>query len=231
MAKKLRILFIAIVALVGAGFYAYRNYYPAIRPVINPPPEDIVKLIEEGNKFPAEVPKEGEIPPKLQIPANTTGMSLKLPQGFSISIFAKDLPGARVMAFDSFGNMWVSQTSRGIISLLEVKDGKTIVQNDIFTGLRKPHGLAFDPQSPTMLYYAEEDKISRVVVYSDGEPEKIPDLPGNFRADLPILQIYFNQSIFRSTSQLHVAPLGIFIICYIIAQRRCYNSLETAPIA
>ncbi|KKU05777.1 MAG: L-sorbosone dehydrogenase [Parcubacteria group bacterium GW2011_GWA2_45_30] len=177
MAKKLRILFIAIVALVGAGFYAYRNYYPAIRPVINPPPEDIVKLIEEGNKFPAEVPKEGEIPPKLQIPANTTGMSLKLPQGFSISIFAKDLPGARVMAFDSFGNMWVSQTSRGIISLLEVKDGKTIVQNDIFTGLRKPHGLAFDPQSPTMLYYAEEDKISRVVVYSDGEPEKIADLP------------------------------------------------------
>src|SRR3989344_4909501 len=168
MAKKLRILFIAIVALVGACFYAYRNYYPAIRPVINPPPEDIVKLIEEGNKFPAEVPKEGEIPPKLQIPANTTGMSLKLPQGFSISIFAKDLPGARVMAFDTFGNMWVSQTSKGVISLIYIQDGKVKEHGQILKNLKNPHGLVFDLESPTLLYYAEENKISKIPTYSDG---------------------------------------------------------------
>lgn len=172
----------ALIAIIGAGFYVYQNYYPAIRPVIKPPPEDIVKLIEESNKSAAEVPKlengtEDKILTKPKALANTTGMPLKLPPGFSISIFAKNLPGARVMAFDQFGNMWVSQTSQGIISLLEVKDGKVTNQNDIFRDLRKPHGIAFDPQNPLMFYFAEEDKISRVTVYSDGEPEKIADLP------------------------------------------------------
>ncbi|HLD61692.1 MAG TPA: PQQ-dependent sugar dehydrogenase [Patescibacteria group bacterium] len=177
--KQVMSWFIIIVALVGAGFYAYRNYYPAIRPVINPPPEDIVKLIEEGNKAVEKSTNSAEEKTAMrpEVPVNTTGMPLKLQPGFSISVFAQNLPGARVMAFDSFGNMWVSQTSQGIISLLEIADGKVTSQNDIFTDLRKPHGIAFDPQNPTLLYYAEEDKISRVMVYSDAEPEKIADLP------------------------------------------------------
>lgn len=105
------------------------------------------------------------------------GFPLKLPPEFSISIFAKDLPGARVMTFDSFGNMWVSQTAEGRISLLEIKDGKVTNQYPVFQKLKKPHGLTFDPQNPFALYFAEEDKVSRVRVYSEGEPEKIADLP------------------------------------------------------
>lgn len=175
MNKNLTILLVIVIALGGTGFYAYRNYYPAIRPVINPPPEDIAELIEKAEK-PQDVQKRTE--PKTETPPqNTTGMPLKLPPGFSVSIFAKNLPGARVMSFDLFGNMWVSQTSEESITLLEVQDGKVINKNDIFQDLRKPHGIAFDPQNPTMLYFAEEDKISRVPVYSDGEPEKIADLP------------------------------------------------------
>ena len=122
-------------------------------PGLKDPPEDISKII------------------------NTTGMPLELPAGFSIEIFAKNLPGARVMAIDGFGNMWVSQTSQGIISLLEVQNGKVIRQNPVLKNLKKPHGLAFDPQNEFSLYFAEEDKISRLPTYSDGGPEKIIDLP------------------------------------------------------
>ncbi|MBI4119722.1 MAG: PQQ-dependent sugar dehydrogenase [Parcubacteria group bacterium] len=106
-----------------------------------------------------------------------SGLPLRLPPDFSISLFAKDLPGARVMAQDAFGNFWVSQTSEGIISLLEMDGGKVKSQNVIFKNLRKPHGLAFDPEDPFVLYFAEENKVSKVTAYSDRQPEKIADLP------------------------------------------------------
>lgn len=106
------------------------------------------------------------------------GFPLKLPPEFSISIFAKDLPGARMMAFDGFGNMWVSQTSEGKISTLEIgDDGKVKRQGVVFRGLQKPHGLVVDPQNSNLLYFAEENKISRVTLYSDDSPKKIADLP------------------------------------------------------
>ena len=108
---------------------------------------------------------------------NTTGFPLVLPEGFSISVFAKDLPGARVMALDGSGNMWVSQTSEGKITLLEVRGGKVQNQRAVFQNLQRPHGLAFHPQQSSLLYFAEEDGVSRVLVYSEAKPEKLFDLP------------------------------------------------------
>ncbi|RJP45928.1 hypothetical protein C4587_00020 [Candidatus Parcubacteria bacterium] len=143
---------VIVSALVWGGVF-YWNNLRGVGPAISEPAEDISEVI------------------------NTTGMPLTLPAGFAIEIFAKDLPGARVMAQDSFGNWWVSQTREGIISLLEVQDGKVVRQDPVFLNLKNPHGLAFDPESPFMLYFAEEDKISRVPVYSEGPPEKIADLP------------------------------------------------------
>lgn len=104
---------------------------------------------------------------------------LTLPSDFSISLFADNLPGARVMLFDYKGNIWVSQPSRGAISLLEIKNGRPIKQSVIFNNLNKPHGLAFDPDNPSLLYIAEENKISKVVVYEQTKNiQKIIDLPG-----------------------------------------------------
>lgn len=112
---------------------------------------------------------------------NLTGLPLKLPEGFSISTFAKDLPGARVLAFDSLGNGWVSQTSEGTVTNLEVRDGKVVGQQAIFRSLNRPHGLAFDPKDGTLLYLAEETKLSKVQLYSDGRMERVADLPGGGR--------------------------------------------------
>ncbi|MBI4094823.1 MAG: PQQ-dependent sugar dehydrogenase [Candidatus Liptonbacteria bacterium] len=144
-------------ALLGAGLAAsfYFSHLRGIGPAIMPPPGDITKVIEAG------------------------GIPLTLPRGFSVSIFAKDLPGARVMAFDSFGNMWVSQTSEGTVSLLEIdkESGAVQSQNAVFLDLKNPHGLAFAPDNVFLLYIAEEDKVSRVGTYSEDTLHKIIDLP------------------------------------------------------
>lgn len=108
---------------------------------------------------------------------NSTDLPLKLPEGFSIRLLAKDLPGARDMAFDGFGNLVVSQTGEGIISLITLEDGKVKETTSILQNLNNPHGLAFDPENPLLLYYAEEDSVSRIPLYSDGAPEKIASLP------------------------------------------------------
>lgn len=147
-------------ALLLAGVFYWKNLR-GVGPAIRPPVGDIA---EELDKTPGPAVNETNIP-------------LKLPAGFSISIFAKDLPGARVMEFDTFGNMWVSQTSEGIISLLYVKDGRVYEQGPVLKNLRKPHGLAFDPEFETLLYFAEDGGVSTLPTYSDGGPQKILDLP------------------------------------------------------
>ncbi len=147
------------VLLFGVGVFYYKNLR-GVGPVILPPPGDIAE--ELSSPSPAE---------------NRTSLPLKLPEGFSISVFAKNLPGARVMEFDTFGNLWVSQTSQGKISLIEIKNGKVDHQEEVLKNLRKPHGLAFSPDNKTLLYFAEEDKVSNISVYSEGKPVKLVDLP------------------------------------------------------
>jgi glucose/arabinose dehydrogenase len=145
-----------VIGLAVAGTFYWKNLR-GIWPVVQSPASDIAKELEPGK--------------------NSTDIPLKLPAGFSIEIFAKDLPDARVLAFDSFGNMWVSQTSEGLVSLLEVKDGKVVHQSAVFKNLRKPHGLAFDPDQKTLLYIGEENGVYTVPTYSEGKLQKIIDLP------------------------------------------------------
>lgn len=149
-------IFIAAAIILAAVFYFSSKYnvtYQGLKPVIEAPPQKISAGID------------------------VTGLGLKISDGFSILVFADNLPGARVMAMDGMGNIWVSQTGDGKITLLEIKDGAVKNKSEIFKNLKKPHGLAFDPQDGFLLYLAEEDKISRVRVYSDDKPEKIADLP------------------------------------------------------
>lgn len=110
-------------------------------------------------------------------PGASDAPSLSVPNDFSLSVFARGLPNARVMAFDTSGNLWVSQPSQGIVSTLEVKDGKVVKQYAAFRNLRNPHGLAFDPDNPNALYIAEEHRIVKALLYTDTPLEHIADLP------------------------------------------------------
>lgn len=139
--------------LLISGAVFYWNNLRGVWPAITPPSRPISDVI------------------------NTTAMPLVLPPGFSIEIFAKDLPGVRVMEFDGMGNMWVSQPGEGTVTLLEIQNGKVIGQSAPFTNLRNPHGLAIDPNNDLTLYIAEEHAISRVPLYTEATLEKIADLP------------------------------------------------------
>lgn len=150
---------LALVLVVAAGSFYWQNLrgvWPAIRP-----PSDSITQPLTGTSVPI------------------VGGLLTVPNGFSIEVFARDVRGARALVRDTFGNYWVSQTGPGIISQVEVDrdTGQVRAINPVFRNLRNPHGLALDPEFPTMLYFAEEHRIARVPLYSDGSIEPILDLP------------------------------------------------------
>jgi glucose/arabinose dehydrogenase len=151
-----------ILVLAGAGIIwavlVYQKNSKEVEPVIKEPDQDVTEVL----------PKPGE---------NKTSFPLKVPDNFSVEIFAKNLSRARAMTFDRDGNMWVSRTGVGIISVLEIKDGVVVGQRDALKNLQKPHGLATDPQNSNVLYFAEENKITRVNLNSDDPGQKIADLP------------------------------------------------------
>jgi glucose/arabinose dehydrogenase len=66
-----------------------------------------------------------------------------------------------------------------MVSSIELREGKEpVVHEGVFRGLQNPHGLAIDPANGgTMLYIAEEHRIVRVPLYSDGTLEEVAQLP------------------------------------------------------
>lgn len=205
--KKKVVALVTLIALAGIAAWAFQFYQIQLRgvwPVLRPPPADITTQIPETLPSTAS-----------SSPANATGLPLMLPKGFSISIFAKNLPGARVMTFDTFGNLWVSQTSAGKISSLEIDKDTGLVrnQNAVLQNLKNPHGLAFDPANPFTLYYAEEDKISKLPTYSEGEPQKIIDLPAGGN--------HFTRTLgFGPDGRLYVSIGSSCNVCYESDDRR-----------
>jgi len=76
------------------------------------------------------------------------------------------------MAFDQEGSLWVSQTEKGKITKISIKNGIAEQSKTVYSGLNNPHGLVFD--SSGMLFMAEEDKISTA---GPNGLEKVIDLP------------------------------------------------------
>lgn len=113
----------------------------------------IVRLAQLFSK-----PKEGAS----QIYEGDITQLLKLPEGFSASIFAKNLVNPRAMAYDPAGNLIVSITSEGKVVALPDKDGDGIADELIIVaeGLSYPHGLAVRCTDSCELYVAETDNVS-----------------------------------------------------------------------
>jgi len=145
---------LVIISLGIAGAVYYKNIRGAL-PAILPPGGDIVKDI------------------------NTTEMPLKLPAGFSISIYAKDLGGPRVLRWAPDGPMLVSVPEQGKVIALSDTDGDGFAETHttVASGLNRPHGLA---EKDGKLYIAETDQVAEYD-YANGKAlnkKKIFDLPG-----------------------------------------------------
>ena len=120
-------------------------------------------------------------------------MPLKLPPGFDIAIFARDLPGARVLALDPAGNLLVSLTPQGRVVALPDNHGDGVADAvvTVLDGLNHPHGLAFEPGKEPRLFVAETDQVA---VY-DYDPERLTATYQQKIADLPPGGRHFTRSL------------------------------------
>lgn len=162
-----------IILLSGGGYFVWKNFRGSA-PAFQKPAQNITDFL------PTTIQTASNNSPSPAAPTNTTnstGLPLTLPAGFSISIFAKNLPDARVMIFDKLGNMWVSRPSAGVVTQLEIQNGVVMNQSDVLTGLNHPHGLALDPDAAATLYIGEENQISKIPLYTEATKQKIVDLP------------------------------------------------------
>jgi glucose/arabinose dehydrogenase len=110
------------------------------------------------------------------------GEAVRLPPGFRIEVFARDLGRARFLALDPEGTLLVSVPRSGRVLALPDTDGDGRAETPVpvIEGLDLPHGLAFHQG---WLYVAETGRVVRVrydprTRRAVGSPEVVvPDLP------------------------------------------------------
>ena len=112
--------------------------------------------------------------------------SIRLPPGFSISVFAHDVPGARQMTLSPSGTLFIGSRDEGKVYAIPeaaaalAKNERAPAAQTIASGLNEPNGVAFHKGS---LYVAE---ISRVVRFDEIEKKlSSPPKPAVVRADYP----------------------------------------------
>ena len=97
------------------------------------------------------------LPEKTGDPPSTP---LKLPEGYVIGTFVKDLGNVRDLEFSPGGTLLVSETSDGKVQALPDKnnDGKADEVKTVIQNLNNPHGLAFFNDK---LFVVEETRVVR----------------------------------------------------------------------
>lgn len=180
---------IVVALLVWGGWFAYQNFRgsgPAVRRAI--------PILPPASEGPAQ---------------NTTGIPLTMPDGFSLSIYARDLEGPRVLRWDPNGILLTSIPGRGqVVALPDANsDGASDETVIVASGLRSPHGIAFHDGK---LYIAETDGVS---VYDyDGATKKASNKQKII--DLPAGGNHFSRTIdFGPDGKLYIAVGSSCNVC------------------
>ncbi|MCL4502463.1 MAG: PQQ-dependent sugar dehydrogenase [Deltaproteobacteria bacterium] len=186
MKKTVSIVISILVAAAGLAWVGifYYEYLRGAGPAFKAPPRDISELVETA-------------PPPSPTPQTALTAPLKLPPGFTLSIFARNLGNPRVLCLDPNGNLLVSLTGQGKVVALPDRQGKGVASEavTVLKGLKRPHGLAFGPGTEPKLYVAE---TTEVAVY-DYDPEKLTATNKQKIIDLPKGGRHFTRTLhFRS---------------------------------
>ena len=128
--------------------------------------------------------------------AKPQAATLSVPQGFAVSVFARDVEAPRRMIVAPNGDVLVTATSAGRVSVLRpAPDGSSATVSTFAKGLNLPFGIEFYPtaKEPQWVYIAESTRVVRFP-YKTGdrqtraEPEVVVEgLPvgaGHFTRDL-----------------------------------------------
>lgn len=198
--KKI-ILFILVALVAWGALFVYRNLRGAAPAVLKAPV--IQELVEKD--FTPDMPSR-----------NTTGMPLTIPDGVSLSIFARDLGAPRVLRFDPKGVLLVSIPGRGQVVALPDGNGDGVADKTVVvaSGLRSPHGLAFHEGK---LFVAEIDEVA---VYDyDADMHKATNKRGI--VDLPSSGIHVTRTIdVGSDGRLYISVGSSCNVCHEKDSRR-----------
>ncbi|MGB8275944.1 MAG: sorbosone dehydrogenase family protein, partial [Alphaproteobacteria bacterium] len=106
-------------------------------------------------------------PPQIAAPA--AGRALRAPEGFRVNVFAEGLDNARWLAVAPNGDVFVSESGPGKITVLRDSNGDGVadVARTFADGFDIPHGLAF---RPGYVYVADTDRVWRLR-YEPGQLE------------------------------------------------------------
>lgn len=125
----------------------------------------------------------------------------QVPKGFSVGVFATDLPNARWLAVAPDGNVLVTLPDEGRVALIRTVNGRSVTST-FAEGFAMPHGLAYRDGA---IYVADLMGVWRLP-YGDGAPraktrEKITKAPTLGRTGG-----HFNRNIaFDSKGTLYVS--------------------------
>ena len=106
-------------------------------------------------------------------------VELKVPEGFTASVFATGLVQPRLIAFSPDGVLYAARQSKGdVVALPDAdKDGKADKMEIVASNLVRPHGLAFHKG---WLYIATNPTVVKMKYANgklEGAPVKVVDLP------------------------------------------------------
>lgn len=148
--KSPKSVFVVVALLViGIFIYLYQNYGYLIQSSRNFP-----KFSPISNTEPVSLPStstSGELSdPKLSY--------LQIPPGFAIHYFSAEVPGARSLATNSRGVVYVGTRPEGVVYALEDSnnDGRADIRYIVASGLNNPNGVVYHNGD---LYVAEIDRI------------------------------------------------------------------------
>lgn len=158
--------------------------------------------------------------PAISTPADTTGRTsaldgkLSVPAGFTVSYFAKDLPGVRFMAVGPAGAMYATQPRSGrVVRLSDANhDGVADAVEVVVTGLNAPHGLAFHKGH---LYVANTDGVVRVPLGANG-----------LSSGTPIYVNHYDSGAGHSTRTIVFGPDSAM---YVAVGSSCNLCVERSP--
>jgi glucose/arabinose dehydrogenase/cytochrome c2 len=127
---------------------------------------------------PYDTPSSAKFPQLVPKPANA---NVKLPPGFTLSVFATGTTGARKMLLAPNGDIFLSETQANKIVVMHPSaDGSHADKISTYAqGLVLPHGMAFYPnaQHPQWLYVAETNRLVRYAYKAgDTEASGVPEI-------------------------------------------------------
>ena len=108
------------------------------------------------------------------------GHALYVPAGFTVNLFAQQIPGPRNLALGPDGAVYVALPGSGQIARLVDGDGDGVAESvvSVLTGLDQPFGLAFRGDT---LYFAEQHAVKRLAPGAGAPVTLVPNVPGGGR--------------------------------------------------